>query len=227
MLLNYQGQLDDMFTVAHELGHSMHSYYTIQKQPYIYSNYTIFVAEVASTLNEALLIDYLLKNTSDPQKKIYLLNHYIDQIRGTLYIQAMFAEFEKRIHEISESGDALTAEVFGHITREIFQHYYGKDFIMDSLYEFNWCRIPHFYYNYYVYQYATGISAATTLAQKILSGNTESREAYLQFLRKGNSDYSINLLKDAGVDMTSPEPIESTAKLFSNLVDQMEDLLKI
>lgn len=227
MLLNYQGQLDDMFTVAHELGHSMHSYYTIQKQPYIYSNYTIFVAEVASTLNEALLIDYLLKNTSDPQKKIYLLNHYIDQIRGTLYIQAMFAEFEKKIHEISESGEALTAEVFGHITREIYQHYYGKDFIIDSLYEFNWCRIPHFYYNYYVYQYATGISAATTLAQKILSGNTESREAYLQFLRKGNSDYSINLLKDAGVDMTSPEPIESTARLFSNLVDQMEDLLKI
>ena len=225
MLLNYQGQLDDMFTVAHELGHSMHSYFTMQTQPYIYSNYTIFVAEVASTLNEALLIDYLLKNTSDTQKKIYLLNHYIDQIRGTLYIQAMFAEFEKKIHKIAERGEALTAEIFGRITKEIYQHYYGEDFIMDSFYHINWCRIPHFYYNYYVYQYATGISAATTLAQKILSGKLESRDAYLQFLRRGSSDYSINLLKEAGVDMTSPEPIETTARLFSNLVNQMGNML--
>ena len=226
ILLNYQGMLEDLFTVVHELGHSMHSYFTIKTQPYIYSNYTIFVAEVASTLNEALLIDYLINNTSNKQKKIYLINHYIDQIRGTLYIQAMFAEFEKKIHEIIENGEALTTEILNKIIREIYCYYYGKDFIMNSLYEINWCRIPHFYYNFYVYQYATGISAATTLAQKILQGNAESRDAYLEFLKRGSADYSINLLKDAGVDMTSPEPIETTIKFFSNLVDQLENLLQ-
>ena len=184
------------------------------------------MAEVASTLNEALLIDYLINNTSNKQKKIYLINHYIDQIRGTLYIQAMFAEFEKKIHEIIENGEALTTEILNKIIREIYCYYYGKDFIMNSLYEINWCRIPHFYYNFYVYQYATGISAATTLAQKILQGNAESRDAYLEFLKRGSADYSINLLKDAGVDMTSPEPIETTIKFFSNLVDKLENLLQ-
>jgi oligoendopeptidase F len=225
MLLNYQGMLDDVFTVAHEMGHSMHSYFTLKTQPYIYSDYTIFVAEVASTLNEALLLDYLLKTTADKQKKLYLLNQYVDQIRGTLYIQSIFAEFEKLTHEKAEAGEALTAELFNQSTHELYSRYYGPDFKMDSLYVINWCRIPHFYYNFYVFQYATGISAATSLSRKILAGDTDARDAYLNFLSQGDSDYSINLLKDAGVDMTRPEPIEETIRLFQVLLNEMEELL--
>jgi oligoendopeptidase F len=225
MLLNYQGMLDDVFTVAHEIGHSMHSYLTLKSQPYVYSDYTIFVAEVASTLNEALLLDYLLKTTADKQKKLYLLNQYIDQIRGTLYIQTVFAEFEKIIHEKAEAGDALTAEFFNQITHNLYNHYYGPSFKMDPLYDINWCRIPHFYYNFYVFQYATGISAATSLAQKILAGDRQARDAYLKFLSRGDSDYSINLLKDAGVDMTTPEPIKETIRVFQKLLEELEKLL--
>jgi oligoendopeptidase F len=226
MLLNYQGMLDDVFTIAHEMGHSMHSYFTLQHQPYIYSDYTIFVAEVASTLNEALLMDYLLRSSSDRDKKLYLLNQYIDQLRGTLYVQSIFAEFEKIIHEKAESGEALTAELLNRITGELYSRYYGPDFAVDSLYEINWCRIPHFYYNFYVYQYVTGISAATTLAARIIEGDRNTRDAYLHFLKEGSSDYSINLLNNAGVDMTTPEPIESTARLMGNLLEQMEELLE-
>ncbi|MEJ2635458.1 MAG: oligoendopeptidase F [Calditrichia bacterium] len=226
MLLNYNNMLDDMFTVAHEMGHSMHSYFTLHNQPFIYSDYTIFVAEVASTLNEAILMDYMLKHTTDRRKKLYLLNQYIDQIRGTVYIQAIFAEFEKRIHDRAEAGEALTAETFNSIARDIYTRYYGPDFEMDSLYDVNWSRIPHFYYNFYVYQYATGLSASTALAQKILAGDKQARDAYLRFLTRGSSDYSINLLKDAGVDMTSPAPIEATARLFSSLLDEMEKLMQ-
>ncbi len=225
ILLNYNETLDDMFTVAHEMGHAMHSYYTMRTQPYIYSEYTIFVAEVASTLNESLLIDYLLKNTTDKDKKLYLLNHYIDQIRGTVYIQTIFAEFEKSIHEKAEAGEALTAESLNRLAREIYARYYGPDFELDSIYDVNWCRIPHFYYDFYVWQYATGFSAATALSRKILAGDIPTRDAYLRFLSRGSSDYSINLLRDAGVDMTSPVPIEATARLFAKLIDEMENLL--
>lgn len=224
MLLNYQGLLNDVFTVAHEIGHSLHSYFSITTQPYIYSDYTIFVAEVASALNEALLMDYLLKNTSDQQKKLYLLNEYIDQLRGTLYIQTIFAEFEKEIHTRYESGEALTAEFLNQTTRQLYTRYFGPDFEMDPLYDINWCRIPHFYYNFYVYQYATGISAATTLAQNILAGDKKARDAYLHFLCRGSSDYSINLLKDAGVNMTSPKPIETTLQLFTRLLSEIRTL---
>ncbi len=226
ILLNYNNQLTDMFTVAHEMGHSMHSYFTLKNQPYIYSDYSIFVAEVASTLNEALLMNYLLENTRDKQKKLYLLNQYIDQIRGTVYIQAIFAEFEKTIHEKAESGDALTSDTYNEIARDIYTRYYGPDFRMDSLYDINWCRIPHFYYNFYVYQYATGFSAATALSQKILAGDKKARDAYLKFLGRGSSDYPINLLRDAGVDMASPEPIVATARLFARLLNEMEGLLE-
>ncbi len=225
MLLNYQNMLDDMFTVAHEMGHSIHSYYTMKNQPYIYSDYKTFVAEVASTLNEALLMDYLIKKTKNKEKKLYLINQYADQIRGTMYIQAIFAEFEKRIHEKLESGEALTSDFYNSMARDIYTRYYGPDFEMDPLYDINWCRIPHFYYNFYVYQYATGIAAATAIAQKIISGDIEARDAYLNFLKSGDSDYPINLLKNAGVDMTSPEPIEAAATLFSDLIDEMEKLL--
>ena len=225
ILLNYNKTLDNMFTIAHELGHAMHSFYTNRHQPYHYSNYTIFVAEVASTLNEALLMDYLLKTTDDPQKKLYLLNQHVDTIRGTVFIQSLFAAFEKAIHEKAESGEALTAELFTEMMRDLYARYYGDVFEMDELYPFNWCRIPHFYYNFYVYQYSTGLSAATALSRKILDGDTAARDAYLRFLTRGCSDYSINLLKDAGVDMTSPEPIAATAKLMDELLDQMEAIV--
>jgi len=226
ILLNYENTLHNMFTIAHELGHALHSHFTHRAQPYHYSQYTTFVAEVASTLNEALLMDYLLKHTDDPKKKFYLLNQYVDQIRGTVYIQALFAEFEKTIHDRAEAGEALTAESLSQLTRELYQRHFGPDFVMDKEYDINWCRIPHFYYNFYVYQYVTGFSAATALSQKILAGDTAARGAYLHFLSRGSSDYSINLLKDAGVDMTSPEPIEATTKLLNRLLDEMEALRK-
>lgn len=224
ILLNYNNTLDDMFTLAHELGHALHSYFTHNTQPIIYSGYTTFVAEVASTLNEALLIDHLLKNTTDPSRKFYLLTEYADQIRGTVYNQALFSEFEKLIHQKAEAGEALTASDLNRWNRDLCTRYFGAAFRMDPLYEINWCRLPHFYYDFYVYKYVTGFSAAVSIARKILSGNKEARDAYLHFLTRGSSDYSINLLKDAGVDMTSPEPIEETTSLLEELVDEMEIL---
>ena len=226
ILLNYNNTLDDMFTTAHELGHAMHSFYTNQTQPYHYHDYTIFVAEVASTLNEALLMDYLLKQYQhDPQRKCYLLNEYIEQIRGIVYVQALYAEFEKTIHEQVEGGAALTAESLNELTRELYQRYFGPAFAIHPLYAHNWCRIPHYYYNFYVYKYATGFSAATALAQRILAGDEAARDAYLTFLSRGSSDYSIQLLKDAGVDMTQPGPIEATTHLLDRLLDEMEGLM--
>ncbi len=224
ILLNYDHTLNDVFTLAHELGHAMHSYYSHRAQPYHYSRYTIFVAEVASTLNEALLMDYLLKHTEDKRKKLYLLNEYADKIRGTVYIQTLFAEFERDIHEKAESGEGLTAEVFNRLCRELYTRYFGSELVMDELYEINWCRIPHFYYNFYVYKYVTGFSAAIALAQKIIRGDTAARDAYLHFLSRGSSDYSLNLLKDAGVDMSTPEPIEANTVLLNQLVDEMTEL---
>ena len=225
ILLNYNLTLDNMFTTAHELGHAMHSFYTNSHQPYHYSNYTIFVAEVASTLNEALLMDHLLRHTNDPQRKLYLLNQYVDQFRGTVFTQALFAAFEKTIHEKVEKGEALTAEVLNALMGEMYSRFFGEAVALDDIYAINWCRIPHFYYNFYVYQYATGLSAATALSERILAGDTASRDAYLRFLTRGNSDYSINLLKDAGVDMTSPAPIEATARRMNRLLDEMEALI--
>ncbi|RMF57082.1 MAG: oligoendopeptidase F [Calditrichaeota bacterium] len=222
ILLNYDNTLKDVFTLAHELGHAMHSYYSHRYQPYHYSRYTIFVAEVASTLNESLLMDYMLKHTTDPSQKLYLLNEYADKIRGTVYIQTLFAEFEKNIHEKAEAGEGMTAEVYNKLCRELYTRYMGKAFVMDEEYDINWCRIPHFYYNFYVYKYVTGFSAAVALAQKILDGDKTARDAYLRFLTRGSSDYSLNLLKDAGVDMTTPEPLEANARLLKELVDEME-----
>lgn len=222
VLLNYNNTLNDLLTVAHELGHALHSYYTNQHQPYIYSHYTIFVAEVASTLNETLLIDYLIKNAAEAQKKLYLLNEYADRIRGTVYIQTLFAEFERAIHERAEAGEALTVDLLNQLTRELYTRYFGSAFSMDELYQFNWSRIPHFYYNFYVYKYVTGFSAATALAREIIAGDVAARDRYLHFLTRGNSDYSITLLRDAGVDMTTPEPIRATAEMLKEIVSQME-----
>ncbi|NOX36088.1 MAG: oligoendopeptidase F [Calditrichaeota bacterium] len=225
ILLNYNRTLNDVFTIAHEMGHALHSFFTQQKQPFIYSHYTIFVAEVASTLNEALLMEHLLNKTTDPEKKLYLLNEYADQIRGTVYIQTLFAEFEKTIHEKVEAGEALTAELLSALKEELYTRYFGPAFRMHPRYRINWCRIPHFYYNFYVYKYVTGYAAATALAQRILSGEPGAREAYLDFLSRGNSDYSLNLLRQAGVDMTSPEPIQATTRLLDRLVQEMETIV--
>lgn len=226
ILLNYNDTLNDMFTTAHELGHALHSHLTHRHQPYHYSHYTIFVAEVASTLNEALLMDHLLKTCEDRKQKMYLLNEYIDQIRGTVFIQALFAEFEKAIHDKAEGGEALTADAMSALTKDLYERFFGPAFHMHPDYQINWCRIPHFYYNFYVYQYATGFSAATALSRNILDGDTDARDAYLRFLSRGNSAYSIDLLKDAGVDMTSPAPIEATAQLMDKLLDELEALMR-
>ncbi len=225
ILLNYQDTLDDVFTLAHELGHSMHSLLTRDNQPYVYGGYSIFVAEVASTVNEALLMDYMLKNTNKEEERLYLLNHYLEQFRGTVYRQTMFAEFEKMIHAEVEKGESLTAEKLSSMYKGLNEKYYGKDIIVDDEIAMEWARIPHFYYNFYVFQYATGFSAAVALAQKILDKEDGALNKYLEFLKSGSSDYPINVLNKAGVDMTSPEPVDKALKLFGKLVDEMEKLL--
>jgi len=225
VLLNYQDTLDNVFTLAHEMGHSLHSYYSKKHQPYIYGGYSIFVAEVASTANEALLMDYMLKNAKTKGEKLYLLNHYLEQFRGTVFRQTMFAEFEKTIHEEVERGGSLTADYLSKKYKELNQKYYGDDIVIDDEVAMEWARIPHFYYNFYVFQYATGFSAAVTLSQKILNEGENAVEKYLGFLNSGNSDYPINVLKKAGVDMTSPEPVDKALKLFGKLLDEMEKLL--
>ncbi len=224
ILLNYDGTLRSVFTLAHEMGHALHSYFTQQKQPFIYSQYDVFVAEVASTLNEALVIDYLLNMTREPEKKLYLLNQYADQIVKTVYIQTLFAEFEKLIHERVEAGEALTSEFLCNLKEKLYRRYFGKAFSLGRLYCVNWCRIPHFYYGFYVYKYVTGYSAAVALSQRILSGDVAARNAYLDFLSRGGSDYPLNLLKDAGVDLTRPEPLQATAQLLDRLVEAMETM---
>ncbi|NLU48604.1 MAG: oligoendopeptidase F [Syntrophomonadaceae bacterium] len=223
-LMNYDDKLDDLFTLAHEMGHSLHSYYSNLAQPYIYSQYSIFVAEVASTVNESLLIDYLLKNTDNPQEKMYLLNHYLEQFRGTVYRQTMFAEFEKITHERVEAGDALTPENLGELYLELNKKYYGPEVEMDDNICAEWARIPHFYSAFYVYKYATGFSAATAIKQSILEEGQPAVDRYLDFLKSGSSDYPINLLKKAGVDLTTPEPVEKALTYFSKLLDEFEKL---
>ena len=226
MLLNHNNTLENMFTIAHEMGHCMHGYYTNRTQPYIYSGHATFTAEVASVSNEMLLMDYLLKNTKDKAQKLYLLNYYIDQLEGTFYSQVMFAEFEKAAHEKLENGGVLSAESARKIYREIFQKFEGPELVLDSLDDLGCLRISHFYTNFYVYQYATGYAAAVAISRKILTGDKDALNRYLKFLESGDSDYAINLLKNAGVDMTSPEPINETIKLFASLVDQMEKFLQ-
>ena len=225
ILLNFQNKRESMYTLAHELGHSMHSYFTRTKQPYQYGDYTIFVAEVASTLNEGLLTQYLLQNTEDRAARISLLNHSLEGLRGTLYRQTMFAEFEQKIHSQAEQGQPLTADTLTALYTALNEKYYGGEAVIDELLGIEWARIPHFYYNFYVYQYATGISAASALVQQILHEGQPAVERYLQFLSSGSSDYSIELLKKAGVDMTSPEPVRQAFQLFESHLSQMEKLL--
>lgn len=225
ILLNYHDNLDNMFTLAHELGHAMHSHYSQEAQPFVYSGYTIFVAEVASTCNEALLTHHMLQTTDDKKMRAYLLNHQLESIRGTLYRQTMFAEFEKLTHAHVEEGGALTPEWLNETYYGLNQEYYGAEVDVNQEIELEWARIPHFYNAFYVYKYATGISAATALSQKILHEGQTALEDYLGFLKSGGSDYSINILRKAGVDMESPEPVRQTLALFSAMVDELSNLL--
>ena len=225
ILLNFQNKRDSMYTLAHELGHSMHSYFTRSHQPFQYGDYTIFVAEVASTLNEGLLTEYLLRNTDDPEVRLSILNHSLEGLRGTLFRQTMFAEYEQQIHSQAEQGQPLTADSLSAMYRALNEKYYGGEAVIDELIDIEWARIPHFYYNFYVYQYATGISAASALVQQILQEGQPAVQRYLTFLSSGSSDYSIELLKKAGVDMTSPEPVRQALQLFDSHLTQMEKLL--
>jgi oligoendopeptidase F len=225
ILLNFQNKRDSMYTLAHELGHSMHSYYTHSHQPFQYGDYTIFVAEVASTLNEGLLTEYLLRTSTDPAVRLAILNHSLEDLRGTLFRQTMFAEFEQQIHNQAEQGEPLTADMLSAMYHALNEKYYGAEAVVDELIDIEWARVPHFYYNFYVYQYATGISAALALVQQIMQEGKPAVERYLQFLSSGSSDYSIELLKKAGVDMTSPEPVRQALKVFDTHLSEMEKLL--
>ncbi|NWG19281.1 MAG: oligoendopeptidase F [Chloroflexi bacterium] len=224
MLLNYQDRLNDAFTLAHELGHAMHSYFTRKTQPYVYGDYTIFVAEVASTLNEALLTDYLLRTRDDPVLRRYLIVEQLEEIRTTLFRQTMFAEFELDIHRRAEAGEPLTTELFSTIYRDLVARYHVGEVTLDDAIALEWARIPHFYYNFYVYQYATGLSAALALHRRIVNEGTPAIERYLRFLRSGSSRPSIELLRDAGVDMLTPAPIQAAMDHFDALLDELEAL---
>ncbi|WHX51440.1 oligoendopeptidase F [Paenibacillus woosongensis] len=226
VLLNHKNNLNSMFTLAHEMGHALHSYFSDENLKYRDAQYTIFLAEVASTTNEALLMDYLLKKSTDPKQKLYLLTYYADQFRTTVFRQTMFAEFEKQIHERAESGESLTPQELSKIYYDLNVKYHGKEMAVDQDIEMEWARIPHFYTSFYVYKYATGFSAATSFSKQILEEGQPAVDRYLGFLKSGGSDYSINILKKAGVDMSSPEPIREAMSVFGELVEQMENLTK-
>ena len=225
ILLNYHDTLDNVFTTAHEMGHSIHSYFSRKTQPFVYARYGIFVAEVASTANESLLMDHMLKNVKDKNERLYLLNHYLESFRTTVFRQTMFAEFEKIINEQLESGGALTADYLCEEYKKINELYYGPNVVIDDEIEMEWARIPHFYYNYYVFQYATGYSAAVALSEQILKEGKPAVDRYIDFLKSGSSDYPLNVLKKAGVDMTTEEPVNNAMKLFAKLVDEMDQLI--
>ena len=224
VLLNWSNLLNDVFTLAHEMGHNMHSYYTGKSQPYPYANYTIFLAEVASTFNESLLLDYLIENSNKKEEKLFLLEKYLNNITVTFYRQIMFAEFEMWAYEQIENGVALTAENLNKNYKEIYQRYWGPEMVVDKEEEHTWARIPHFYYNFYVYQYATGYAASEVLSRKVKNEGDEAVRKYLNFLKSGSSDYSINILKDAGVDMNSSEPVEATTQKMELLLNELEKL---
>lgn len=226
VLLNYTGSLDSLFTLAHEMGHALHSYLSNRHQNPIDSDYVIFVAEVASTCNEALLMEYLLKRTRDKKERASLINYFLDQFKGTIYRQVMFAEFEKNIGAMVDNGQTLTAEVLSEEYARLAKFYYGPDMVVDDYIASEWVRIPHFYYNYYVFQYATGYAAAIALSRRILKEGAPAVEDYLGFLSGGCSKSPIELLKGAGVDMTGPEPVNDALALFGELLDEMESLME-
>ena len=225
VLLNHKDNLDCQFTLAHEMGHALHSYHSCKYQPVSTSDYVIFVAEVASTCNEVLLMRHLLKKTTDKKQRGYLINHFMDQFKGTVYRQTMFAEFELAMGKMAESGQALTADALCQKYHELNKLYFGPDMVSDDQIALEWARIPHFFYNYYVFQYATGFSAAVAIANRILKEGAPAVADYKKFLSGGCSTDPISLLKIAGVDMSSPEPVNSALALFGELVDEMEQLV--
>lgn len=225
ILLNWQDGLEDLYTLVHEMGHSMHSYYTTHTQPYVYGDYPIFIAEIASTTNENLLTDYLLKTEKDPQVRAFVLNHYLDGFKGTIFRQTQFAEFEQWIHEQDASGKSLTADLISKFYGDLNKQYYGPAIDNDDEIAMEWMRIPHFYYDFYVYQYATGFAAATTLSQRIEDDDPAHTEAYLNFLKSGSSAYPIETMQKAGVDMTQREYLEKAFKVFEERLNELEKLI--
>ena len=225
VLMNYNDTLDNMFTLAHEMGHAMHSYYSKKFQPYIYSGHSIFTAEVASTTNEELLMHYMLDRVETKEQKAYLLSYYIQQIVGTFFTQVMYSQFEYEIHKDVEEGKPLSADVLRQTFRKIYQKFWGPEMILEEYSDISCLRIPHFYRAFYVYQYATSYSAATMIAERLLKGDEQQRVAYLKFLQSGESKYPIDTLQEAGVDLTKSDAIEATARLFGRLVDELEALL--
>jgi oligoendopeptidase F len=224
ILLNHRDDLDSLFTLAHECGHGVHSKLSAMHQPQITARYSIFVAEVASTVNEVLLINYLLKKETNPEVRKHLLNHFIDQFKGTFFTQVMFAEFEMKTHELAEQGIPLNVDVFNKTYEALFREYNGDAVVFDEEVKYGWSRIPHFYRPFYVYKYATGFASAIHIATKILEGNSKMLESYLEFLKSGSSDYPLELLKKTGVDLTTPEPIENSLKRFAELVEEFSKI---
>ena len=226
VLLNFNGTLDNVFTLAHEMGHAMHSYFSNEAQNYLDSRYKIFVAEVASTTNEVLLMEYMLKNAKDNKERAYLLNHYMDSFKGTVFRQTMFAEFEKTSNEMAEAGEPLTHENLTELYLNLNKKFYGEAMISDDLIGYEWMRIPHFYYNFYVYQYATGFSAAVAIANRVLKEGETAVNDYMKFLQSGCTKDPVSLLRIAGVDMATKEPINSALQVFERVIEEMEELTK-
>ncbi len=221
--MNYTDDLDSMFTLAHELGHSMHSYYSRKNNPYIYSDYTIFVAEVASTTNELLLLNYLLDKAKSDEEKLYLVDHYLNSFKSTVFRQTMFAEFEKMTHETVEKGEALTLDLMNDIYLKLNEDYFGDSVIIDDKIKYEWSRIPHFYRNFYVYKYSTGFLSAAILSKKILDG--ENLADYLNFLADGGRNFPIDQLKKAGADILNPDTFNTAFSVFNGLVEELKNLL--
>ena len=226
VLLNYSGTLDSQFTLAHEMGHALHSWHSNKYQNPVDADYVIFVAEVASTFNEALLMEHLLGKTTDRKERAYLINHFLEQFKGTIYRQTMFAEFELNIGKMVQEGKTLTADVLSAEYRRLNEMYFGPDMVVDDRIALEWARIPHFYYDYYVFQYATGYAAAIALSRRVLSEGETAVKDYIRFLSGGCSKSPIDLLKDAGVDMTDPAPVDQALQLFGTLLDEMEALME-
>jgi len=223
VLLNHEDTLSDMFTLAHEMGHAMHSYYSWETQPYAYAYPNIFLCEVASTVNETILMEHMLKTTTDPKTRTYLLGQYLEQFRGTVFRQVMFAEFEMIVHQMAEKGQPLTLDAVNDVYRQLNVKYYGPDMVIDAEIDLEWARIGHFYRSFYVYQYATGYAAALAFTKRIVDGVPGALEGYLEFLKAGGSDYAIEILKKAGVDMGTPAPVREALKVFEGLVAEMEE----